>query len=244
MIYFASDMHLGNGSPEESRERERRVVEWLGEIASDATELFLVGDIFDFWYEYKRVVPRGFVRVLGALASLADRGVKIHYFAGNHDMWLRDYFAQELGATIYHRGQIFERCGRRLWVEHGDLVYNNFLRSSRMLSGFFRSRVARWLFSNLIHPDLAMRFGLAWSGHSRKSKEIAHPFRGEGDFLVQFARQHSATAEAADLYIFGHSHCAEDYPIGDGRRTIMLGHWFGMSPWAALDEEGNITLHK
>ena len=113
-----------------------------------------------------------------------------------------------------------------------------------MLSGFFRSRVARWLFSNLIHPDLAMRFGLAWSGHSRKSKEIAHPFRGEGDFLVQFARQHSATAEAADLYIFGHSHCAEDYPIGDGRRAIMLGHWFGMSPWAALDEEGNITLHK
>ena len=114
MIYFASDMHLGNGSPEESRQRERRVVEWLGQIAADATELFLVGDIFDFWYEYKRVVPRGFVRTLGALAALADKGVKIHYFAGNHDMWLRDYFTQELGATIYHRGEMFERCGKRV----------------------------------------------------------------------------------------------------------------------------------
>ncbi len=244
MYYFAADMHLGNGSTEESRLREQRVVEWLNSIATDAREIFFVGDTFDFWYEYRRVVPRGHSRLFGTLAQLADRGVKIHFFAGNHDIWMGDYFKEEFGAEIHHGAYQTEIAGKKVWIEHGDRIYNHFLRGSRILGAIFRNRLARWLFTHFVHPNTALRFGLAWADHSRKSKEISHPFRGEDDFMVRWTRSHTSTPEAADYYILGHSHCAEDYPLGEGRRLVMLGHWFGGSTWAKIDSEGNISLIK
>ena len=168
MHYFASDIHLGAGDPAAAREVERRFVAWLDRAGRDAESIFLVGDIFDFWFEYRRVVPKGFVRTLGKLAELTDWGVRVVFLTGNHDMWVGDYLTRECGVEVYTAPQLLTLGGRRIFVAHGDNMNIDGQPMLRLLNRIFRSRTLRWLFSWGVHPDWAMRFGHWWSGKSRK----------------------------------------------------------------------------
>jgi len=244
MYYFASDMHLGSGAHRDPRKTERAVVEWLDRVAADARAIFLVGDVFDFWYEYKRVVPQGFTRLLGKFAELTDRGIEVHFFVGNHDMWQRDYLERECGVRLHFRREVFELYGKRVSICHGDDIYAQYLGGwTRLMNNVFRSRTARYLFSHLIHPDFALRFGLAWSKGSRKSKEVAMPFLGKSDPMVQEAEKIART-ERVDYFVFGHNHCAETLTLEGGSEVVFLGHWFEGEVYASLDEKGVLTLHK
>ena len=208
MYYFASDTHLGLRVGRTADDRERLFVRWLDEVSADAEGIFLVGDIFDFWYEYKRVVPRGFTRLLGKLSGLTDRGIPVHFFAGNHDLWAYDYLRSECGVTL-HRGpfELFDLYGQKVLVGHGDVLGPRG-RGGRFLSALFRCRTLQRLFSAWLHPNFAMRFGQWWSGSNRLSKPIAHTFRGEQEPIVRFAADYSAAHPEVDLFVCGHIHCA------------------------------------
>ena len=168
MYYFASDIHLGAGGPAAARAVEKRFVAWLDEVSRDADAVFILGDLFDFWFEYKRVVPKGFVRVLGKLCELTDRGIRVVFMTGNHDMWVRDYFEAECGVEVYTSPRIMELAGKRVFLAHGDNMKIDHLPVLRFMNAVFRSKTIRFLFSWLVHPDWAMRFGQWWSGKSRK----------------------------------------------------------------------------
>ncbi len=241
MYYFASDMHLGLGSPEEVRVREKVFTEWLEKAAADAEAIFIVGDMFDFWYEYKRVIPKGFSRLLGTLSSLSDRGVEIHFFPGNHDLWAYDYLHIECGVTIHHGHGMFDLYGKKVFVTHGDDIHARSNFWAGIMNGIFRSGAARWLFSHLVHPDSAMRFGHGWSSRSRKSKSVSHVFLAEDEPMVQFARRY-AESEDVDYFIFGHNHCAEVYPLDEKATAVFLGEWIENPTYAVLTPDGRISL--
>ena len=242
MYYFASDMHLGLGSRDESLVRERQLVSWLEKVSADAGAIFIVGDMFDFWYEYKRVIPKGFSRLLGALSNLTDRGVEIHFFPGNHDLWAYDYLQTECGVQVHHKAEVFELYGKRLFITHGDDIHARNFFWARIMNSIFRSRVARWIFSHTVHPNSALRFGLNWSSHSRKSKSVSHVFFAENDPMVKFARAYDK--QHIDYFVFGHNHCAEVYPIDKGRTTVFLGQWIEDPTYATLSPDGTMSLHK
>lgn len=243
MYYFVSDTHLKYGGTAESREREMRLVRWLDEVGRDARGIYLLGDIFDFWYEHRRVAPKGFTRLLGKLSELTDRGVEVHFFTGNHDMWCRDYLERECGVKIHFTHEETVLCGRRLLLGHGDNIHVPDP-VVRFMNNGFRCRTLRWMFSWLVHPDIALRFGQWWSGSSRKSKSISGTFRGEGEWLVQFAREYSRS-HSVDYFVFGHIHCAEEYDMGGGVKAFFLGEWFGDSPvYGALSPDGSFELRK
>ena len=243
MYYFASDMHLGLKCGDDPRQRERFFVQWLEEVSADAEAIFLLGDVFDFWFEYKRVIPKGFSRVLGKLSELTDRGVEIHFFSGNHDMWAYDYLYTECGVRIHHRPEVMELCGKRLFVAHGDNLYVRMPFGVKVMNRVFRSTLLRRLFAAWVHPNCAMRFGQWWSGKSRKSKSVGHGFRGEEEFLVQYARAY-LRAVPVDYFVFGHIHCAEDYDLGDGVRAIFLGEWIEHPAYAVMDAQGQLQLRQ
>lgn len=244
MYYFASDMHLGLGSREDSLRREKLLVEWFNRVSADARAIFLVGDVFDFWYEYKRVVPKGFTRLLGTLSSLTDQGVEIHFFPGNHDMWAYDYLNTECGVIVHHEHAIMELHGKRCYIAHGDDIHaaaGGFW--VRFMNSGFRSRAMRWLFSHLLHPNTALRLGQKWSTHSRKSKAIAAEFYGEKDYMVSFARRYIENS-GMDYFFFGHNHCAEVYPLNDSSTAVFLGEWINNPTYATLDPAGKVSLNK
>ncbi len=243
MYYFASDTHLGLKSEKDPRARERIFISWLDMAAADARGIFLVGDIFDFWFEYRRVVPKGHVRLLGRLAELADRGVEVHFFPGNHDMWTGGYFAGEVGMTVHSGPQRLELYGKKVFVAHGDAMNIRGKPMLRFMNGFFRSRTARNIFSWIIHPDHFLKFGQAWSSGSRKSKEIKIDFRGEEEGLVQYARGYMREHEV-DYFVFGHIHCAEEYDLGGGAKALFLGEWFENPHYARLAPDGTMKLEK
>ena len=244
MYYFASDTHLGSKLDGGDHARERRFVQWLDSIRHDAREIYLVGDIFDFWFEYKRVVPKGFTRTLGKIAELTDAGIKVHFFTGNHDMWLRDYFEKECGMIVHYRGELVTHAGKTLMVAHGDNIKVEGQPLLRFMNWMFRSSFTRFLFRTLIHPDLSMRFGLWWSAQSRKAKAVRMEFRGEKEFLVQYAREWVDTGLPIDYFVFGHIHAAADYPLGERCRAIFLGEWIEEPHYAVMDAEGNMKLVK
>ena len=241
MIYFASDVHLGGGTPQEARATERKFVAWLDMAARDAEAIFLVGDIFDFWFEYRRVVPQGFVRTLGKLAELSDRGIRIVFFTGNHDMWVGDYLARECGAEIHTRPALLTFGRMRVFVAHGDNMNIKGRPGLRLLNAVFRSRVLRWLFSWGVHPDWAVRFGRWWSGKSREVRENTDGKEASvTDPLIDYARKFVGTAEV-DLFVFGHMHFPRDYSE-EGLHVICLGGWAYAPTYAATDGCGRATL--
>lgn len=234
-IYFASDFHLGTGTYASSRDREDRLVRWLDFIKADAAEVFLMGDVFDFWFEYKTVVPKGYIRFLGKLAELSDSGIKLWFFKGNHDMWMFDYFERELGATIISDELEIERNGKKFYLHHGDGLGpgDTFY---KFLKGFFRSKLCQWLFAR-IHPNLGVGVANYWSAHSRivnDKKEDSKP--GQQEWLVVFCRELLQT-HFYDYLVFGHRHLPLDIQLNDKSRYINLGEWVNASSYGVFDGE-------
>lgn len=243
MIYFASDIHLGAGDAKASRRTERRFDAWLDRVERDAEAIFLVGDLFDFWFEYREVVPRGYVRTLGRLAALADRGVRVVFLTGNHDMWVRDYLQSECGMELYTSPREFTLAGRRMLVAHGDNLRIDRQPVLRLMNALFRSRVLRWLFRWLVHPDWALRFGRWWSGKSRKAHGPEPDAETVTAPLAEYARDYHAAHPDVDTFIFGHMHAARDLQ-GDGFRVLFLGEWEQHPVFASLDADGVLSLEK
>jgi UDP-2,3-diacylglucosamine hydrolase len=242
MIYFVSDIHLGAGTAEQARRTEDAFCRWLDSIASDVEQLYLLGDIFDFWFEYERVVPKGCVRVLGRLAEMSRRGVRITFYVGNHDMWCGDYLTEECGVRVVYAPAVEDLAGRRVHLAHGDNLNIKDKPMLRLMNGCFRSSVARWLFKWLIHPDLALKFGHWWSGKSRKSHGSEPITPAMLDFLVRYAREHRTQNTDVSLYIFGHMHLG--YLLRDAECDLLfLSDWSGReATYATMDAEGKTEL--
>ncbi|MBU2915321.1 MULTISPECIES: UDP-2,3-diacylglucosamine diphosphatase [Reichenbachiella] len=229
-VYFASDFHLGAPDFETSLDRERRIIAWLDYVAADAQVLFLVGDLFDFWFEYRHVVPKGYVRFLGKLAELSDRGIEIVVFVGNHDLWLGDYLKEQLGATILHQSQSLIIGGRKFFIAHGDGL-NPLDGKFRVIKKVFTNPVCQWLFSWL-HPDVGITLANLWSGKSRHSQKgtscdkhlIAHSER------IQGSQYH-------DFYIYGDSHVDRYHELSNGAVYCNLGDWIDRDSYAEFDGE-------
>lgn len=243
MYCFASDIHLGAGGEAEARRTERRFVEWLDTVGARADAVFLLGDVFDFWFEYRRVVPRGYVRVLAKIAELTERGVRVVYLTGNHDMWVRGYFASECGMEVFTRPVEMELGGRRVLLAHGDAMNVGRRYGLRLLNAVFRSRVLRFLFSWLVHPDLAMAFGQWWSSSSRRSHAKYLADERCTDPLVEYARSYSAAHPGVDTYVFGHMHVPRDYRDG-GLHVLCLGEWEHDPVYAVMDSAGDVSLKR
>lgn len=243
MIAFVSDIHLGSNHIAESAVREQRALRWLDWAGSCCDEIFLVGDVFDFWYEYKRVVPKGSVRFLAKLAELTSRGVKIHLFEGNHDMWQHDYLTVECGVELHSGALVIERSGHKLYVVHGDEIYARRIGGlTALMNSIFRNRTIRYLFSHLIHPDAALRFGFWWTSSSAAKRGEPYPFRGEGDYMVQFARDYAKVDPRVDCFVFGHNHCGVEWPLGEGRTAYFLGEWARCPKMLTIDDDGTIRF--
>ncbi len=233
-IYFASDFHLGIDAVESSKDRERRLVTWLREVAEDAHEIYLVGDLFDFWFEYKHAVPKGFTRILGALGELTDRGISIHLFTGNHDMWIFDYVPEETGTTLHRVPISREWNGKRFFIGHGDGLGPGD-HGYKFIKRVFASPICQWLFARF-HPNFGIALANFWSRKSRqKGAEKDRHFLGEEhEWLAIFARD-TLKKEHFDYFIFGHRHLPLDLSVGPTSRYINLGDWLGHYTYAVFD---------
>jgi len=232
-IYFASDFHLGSGDYASYRDREDALVRWLDLVKTDALELFLMGDVFDFWFEYRSVVPKGHIRFFGKLAELADMGIKVYFFKGNHDMWLFDYFEKELGASIISNELEIERNGKKFFLHHGDGLGpgDNFY---KILKVVFRSKLCQWLFAR-IHPNFGVGIANYWSSQSRKSHGPKPEINEhEQEWLVIFCKEVLAE-RYFDYMIFGHRHLPLDIQLNDKSRYINLGEWVYNRSYAVFD---------
>lgn len=232
-IYFASDFHLGSPDPEKSRLRELEIVNWLTYAARDAQEIFLVGDIFDFWFEYKKVIPKGFARLQGKLAEISDSGIPVHFFSGNHDMWGLDYFKDELG-LILHRDPISLNCnGKALYIGHGDGLGpgDGFY---KFLKKIFRNPFCQWLFARL-HPNLGLSIASGWSNKSRAKDDHPEIFQGmDKEWLAIYAAE-MLTHTFYDYFIFGHRHLPMDLALDARSHYINLGEWMNYQSYAVFD---------
>jgi len=232
-IYFASDFHLGAPDFAESRKREALIVKWLEEITPTCSELFLMGDIFDFWFEYKKVVPKGFVRLQGKLAQMADKGIRIYFFKGNHDMWVNDYFTREIGMEIISNEMVMERSGKRFFLHHGDGLGPGDTKY-KFLRKVFRNPLCQWLFS-MLPPRIGMSIADAWSGQSRIASQQKEVFQGEeNEWLAIYARE-QLQQQHFDYFIFGHRHLPLDIRLNAHSRYINLGEWINYHSYAVFD---------
>lgn len=233
-IYFASDFHLGAPNHAESRKREERILRWLNFIEPTCSELFLMGDIFDFWFEYRTVVPKGFIRLQGKLAAMTDSGVKVYFFKGNHDMWVNDYFSQEMGIEIVSDELIMERAGKRFFLHHGDGLGPGDS-TYKLLRKVFRSPVCQWLFS-LVPPRIGMGIANWWSGRSKaaRSNAVAAFEHVDQEWLAIYAREVLRKAHF-DYFVFGHRHLPLDINLGDKTRYVNLGEWMNFNSYAVFD---------
>lgn len=242
-IYFISDLHLGAGYIKDPRAHELRVCRFLDAISADAAELYLLGDALDYWFEYRTVVPRGYIRFFGNLARLADAGVKIFWFIGNHDIWLFDYLRDEIGLTVIDGYEVKEIAGKRFFLSHGDGV-GKLPPLFRMLRATFRNSVCQKLYSG-IHPRWTIPFAKGWSKSSRGDEYLSTPvFQGEnGDPLVKFCRDYlnEHPGQHIDYFVFGHRHVAVDYPLAHECRMIILGDWITQNTYAVFNGE-NLEL--
>lgn len=235
-IYFLSDFHLGAPDYESSLVREKRVVKFLDEIKNDAEVIFILGDLFDFWYEYKKVVPKGFVRILGKLAELTDSGIIIHFFVGNHDMWMNGYFEKELNIGVFHEAKQFEFNGKKFLIGHGDGLGPGDHRY-KMMKKVFRNKFSQSLFG-MLHPSTGI--GMA-DYFSRKSRAAARTedekFLGEEkEWLIIFAKE-TLKKKHIDFFIFGHRHLPIVYKLDDESIYINLGDWIKYNSYAVFEDK-------
>ena len=242
--YFISDLHLGAHYFTNPRDYELRVVRFLDTIADDVDELYLLGDILDYWYEYRTVVPRGFTRFFGALGRLSDRGVKITWFIGNHDIWLFDYLRNEIGMTVVDGYELLTIKGKHFFLSHSDGL-GKLPPLFRAIRATFRCRFAQRLYA-AIHPRWTVTFAHRWSSHSRDFAHYRPQFLGEHEPLIAYCREYLAEHPGAvDYFVFGHRHVLVDYPLGTpgGARMIILGDWIHHFSYGVFDGK-NFSLHR
>lgn len=233
-IYFLSDFHLGVPDHASSLKREKCIVRFLSGIQEDAAAIFIVGDLFDFWYEYKKVVPKGFVRILGKMAELTDSGIPLYFFVGNHDMWMSGYFEKELNIPVYYEPKDFEFNGKKFLIGHGDGLGpgdNGY----KFLKKIFRNKACQWLFG-LLPPYIGM--GIAhWSSKSSRAAtgEDDAQFLGEDkEWLISYCKE-VLHQKHYDFFIFGHRHLPIDFSLDGGSRYINLGDWIRYNSYAVFN---------
>lgn len=241
--YFISDAHIGSQAfAHTDREREQKLVRFLDFASKDASDIYLLGDMFDFWYEYNHYVPKGAVRLLGKLAELSDSGINIHFFKGNHDLWTDNYFESEIGMKVYGDYEIELIDGKKFFLSHGDMVgYRPW--TVRLMQATFHSKWVQF-FYNAIHPSISMAFGFWWSKSNRKSKhtqEDAKYLGEDNEHLVQFAKETLKKDPSIDFFIFGHRHVMLDLMLKGNKRVVYLGDWIDKFSYGVWDGE-NFSL--
>lgn len=240
-IYFASDFHLGIDAKLTSQEREKKIVRWLDFIQHDAHEIYLVGDVFDFWFEYRSVVPKGYVRLFGKLAELRDKGISIFFFIGNHDMWMFRYFETEFDIPIIREPIVKEWNGKKFFIGHGDgLGPGDY--GYKFIKKVFANKICQFLFE-WIHPNLGVGLANFWSQKSRAVSPADLKFLGEeNEWLLQFCFEKNKTLDV-DYFIFGHRHLPIDYTLKNGTsRYINIGEWMHACSYAVFDGD-DVKIH-
>jgi UDP-2,3-diacylglucosamine hydrolase len=233
-IYFASDQHFGAPNQIQSAKREKIFLEWLEFIEKDATALFLLGDLFDFWFEYKTVVPKGFVRILGKLASMSDQGIPIYFFVGNHDLWMTDYFKTELNITVFHDPQKFSFQNKSFFIGHGDGKGpgdKGYKRMKKVFTSPFFQFLFRWL-----HPDIGVKIAQHLSIKNKliSGAEDVRFLGEESEWLVQYAKR-KLENEHFDYFIFGHRHLPLEIPLSEISTYFNLGDWIQYYTYGVFD---------
>lgn len=241
-IYFASDNHLGAPTNEASRPREAKFVAWLDDIKHDAAAIFLLGDLFDFWFEYQTVVPKGFVRILGKLAEIKDSGIPVYYFVGNHDLWMNGYFENELNIPVYHKPKEFTFNDKVFFIGHGDGLGPHDKGYKRMKK-VFTNPVFKWLFKWL-HPDIGMRIGQYLSVKNKliSGDDDAKFLGAENEWLAQYSTK-KLQEKHRDYFIFGHRHLPLEIDLNENSKYINLGDWIQYYTYGVFDGK-NIELKK
>ena len=235
-IYFLSDFHLGVPDAATSLQREKRIVRFLDSVKADASQIFIVGDMFDFWFEYSTVVPKGYVRIFGKIAELTDAGILLHFFVGNHDMWMKDYFQKELNVPVYFEPKIFEFSGKKFYIGHGDGLGPGD-KGYKFIKKIFRNKACQWLFG-ILPPAIGMGVANYWS-HKSRSAAGAEPevFLGEEkEWILVYARE-VLKKEHFDFFIFGHRHLPINFMLSETSCYINLGEWINYNSYAVFDGE-------
>lgn len=235
-IYFASDQHFGAPNNEKSFEREKIFLAWLNQIDKDVTTLFLLGDLFDFWFEYKTVVPKGFVRILGKLAELADRGIPIYFFVGNHDLWMADYFEKELNIPVFHEPKEFTFNNKTFFIGHGDGKGPGDIGYKRMKKVFVHP-ISKWLF-RWLHPDIGVRIAQNLSIKNKliSGKEDVRFLGEENEWLVQYSKR-KLEKKHFDYFVFGHRHLPLEISLNENSTYFNLGDWIVYFTYGVFDGE-------
>jgi len=234
-VYFASDQHLGAPTAEQSFVREKKFLAWLNEIKEDAAAIFLVGDLFDFWYEYKTVVPKGFVRVLGKLAEITDSGIPIYFFVGNHDLWMNDYFEKELNIPVYHKPEVFLINNKKVFIGHGDGL-GPYDKGFKRLKKVLTFPLFQWLY-RWFHPDLGMKLGQYMSVKNRmiSGDEDAKFLGNDQEWLVQYCKR-KLESNHYDFFVFGHRHLPLEIQLQEDSKYVNLGDWITHFTYAEFSE--------
>jgi UDP-2,3-diacylglucosamine hydrolase len=235
-IYFASDNHLGAPTMEASRPREKKFVAWLDDIKHDAAAIFLLGDLFDFWFEYKTVIPKGFTRTLGKLAEISDSGIPIHYFVGNHDLWMNGYFEEELGIPVYHKPQEFTFNNSSFFIGHGDGLGPGDKGYKRMKK-VFTSPFFNWLFK-WGHPDIGMRIAQYFSVKNKliSGNDDATFLGADNEWLAVYSKR-KLEEKHRDFFVFGHRHLPLEIQLNENSKYINLGDWIQYYTYGVFDDE-------
>ena len=242
--YFISDLHLGAKYMDDPVGRERRVCRFLDSIKDDAAELYLLGDILDYWYEYKYVVPRGYIRFFGKLAELADSGVKLTWVTGNHDVWLFDYLRDQLGMTVLKGHTVIETAGKRILIAHGDDVGVQPV-MYRFTRWCFYNKVCQWLYAS-IHPRWTYPIATGWSNENRTGRDPARQqavSERAAERLIDFSRDFYASHRDVEAFVYGPLHIARMNEAEGMPPVIFLGDWISLCSYVVLDNNGNFSLH-
>ena len=237
-IYFASDFHFGIPDHARSLEREKRFVKWLDEVKDDAAHIFLMGDLFDFWFEYKTVVPKGYVRLLGKLAEITDSGTPVSLFRGNHDVWAFNYFEKELNIKLYRDPEMMEFYGKKFYLAHGDGLGPGD-HGYKFLKKVFACPFNQWLF-RWLHPDMGARMGLYFSGKSRLANMAKEGKKDSGnnianEMLYKYSLDMTEKHPDVDYFIFGHRHLPTQVKLNDKAEMVILGDWITNFTYAVFD---------
>lgn len=237
--YFISDVHLGFPDFKTSELRTKKLLQWMDSISKDAARIFIVGDLFDFWFEYKNVIPRGYTHVLSKLIELRNKNIEITIFTGNHDLWMFDFFQTELNINVYHAPQVFHIENKKFFIAHGDGLGNGDY-SYKFLKKIFTNPIFQFLF-RWLHPDIGMRIAHFWSRKSRYAKGIKEEFHSlDNELLLDYAKDIESN-QHHDYYVFGHRHLPLDIEIAASSRYVNLGEWLNYFSYAVF-ENGQLKI--